>query len=71
MSYRVVAEIAGRWQQVDARFFAAGEALIDVAGATEVELLVDRRPGLPVPEPAVGGLLLAAGVLAFRRRRVA
>lgn len=44
--YRVIAEINGRWQTIESLVLGAGLASLDVAGATEVELLVDRR-GLP------------------------
>ncbi|BAM04271.1 glycoside hydrolase family 10 protein [Phycisphaera mikurensis] len=71
MSYRVVAEIAGRWVEVDRRFLAAGPASFAVPGATAVELLVDRRARHAVPEPAAAAVLLLAPALVARRRRAA
>ncbi len=43
MTYRVVAEIAGRWREIESRFLDPGTVVLSVAGASEVELLVDRR----------------------------
>lgn len=45
-AYRIVAEINGRWREVMAMPLAAGLTEIQVPGASEVELLVDRRPPL-------------------------
>ena len=41
--YRLVAEIEGRWREVSAGYFPAGERDLTVFGATRVELLEDRR----------------------------
>ena len=70
MTYRVVAEIAGRWREIESRFLDPGTVLLNVAGASEVELLVDRRFAA-VPEPAIGLLLGGLVVAGLRRRRVA
>ncbi len=66
-TYRVVAEIAGRWQEIESRFFGVGDFTLDVAGASQVELLVDRRPVIPEPGTLVAGLVGAACL--GRRRR--
>ncbi|MEM7624686.1 MAG: family 10 glycosylhydrolase [Planctomycetota bacterium] len=42
--YRVVAEVFGRWIEVESAFFDAGVHSLTVPNATEVELLLDRRP---------------------------
>lgn len=42
--YRLVAELGGRWQELSAGYFPAGERELTVFGATRVELLEDRRP---------------------------
>lgn len=42
--YRVVANIAGRWVDVFTGVFEAATYKLDVTGATQVELLLDRRP---------------------------
>lgn len=42
--YRVVAKIAGRWVEVLTDVFDADTYTFNVAGATQVELLLDRRP---------------------------
>ncbi|TVR50052.1 MAG: hypothetical protein EA425_10690 [Puniceicoccaceae bacterium] len=42
--YRVIARSGGPWREVKSRFFPAGLHSIEVPGAAEVELLVDRRP---------------------------
>jgi len=46
--YRVVAEIGGRWTQLSAGHFPQSIASFSVAGATQFEMLVDRRPYEPV-----------------------
>ncbi len=42
--YRLVAEIGGTWRELSAGFFPAGERELTVFGASQVELLADRRP---------------------------
>lgn len=42
--YRVVAKINGRWVEVSRDIFDADVYTFDIAGATQVELLLDRRP---------------------------
>ena len=42
--YRVVAEVFGRWIEVESAWFDAGSHSLTVPNATEVELLFDRRP---------------------------
>lgn len=42
--YRVVAKIDGRWVEVATDYFNPGVFSFAVAGASEVELLLDRRP---------------------------
>lgn len=42
--YRLVADIGGRWRELSAGYLPAGERELTVFGASEVELLEDRRP---------------------------
>ena len=68
--YRVAASFDGLWREVDAAYFGGGLHTIDLAGASAVELLVDRRPH-PVPEPSAAAIsagLSLAGLLVRRPR---
>lgn len=56
--YRVVAEIGGRWVEVDQDYFLPGPTSFSIPSATRVELLVDRRPY----DPVVPAEVLAANV---------
>jgi len=47
--YRVVARIGARWTEVSAVSLTSGWHELSVAGATQVELLADRRPFSPRP----------------------
>ena len=42
--YRVIAEVAGLWREIDSGLFEAGSHEFDLPGATVVELVLDRRP---------------------------
>lgn len=50
--YRAVAEVGGRWVEVLADYFSTGLTALTINNATKVELLVDRRPYVPVSPPA-------------------
>ena len=64
-SYRVVAKIGGIWREVSSGFFASGAQSINVANATEVELLVDRRPQ-DLPDFNLNGVVDAADYTIWR-----
>lgn len=42
--YRIVGKSGSFWQEISTGLFAAGEASFELAGFSEVELLLDRRP---------------------------
>ncbi|WP_197527417.1 family 10 glycosylhydrolase [Pirellulimonas nuda] len=63
--YRIVAEKNGLWTELATASLGLGDADFQVAGATQVELLIDRRP-LQTPDFNGDGLVDAADYTVWR-----
>lgn len=63
--YRVVAKVGSYWREVDQVTFDIGDFTVIVPGATQVELLVDRRP-LDTPDFNGDGSVDAADYTLWR-----
>lgn len=63
--YKVIAQIGGDWREVSRGYFPAGERTLTLFNATEVEVLVDRRP-IVLPDANGDGFVDAADYTVWR-----